>query len=98
MRPAGQDRGGHGCRGSYRELRAVWQPDRREKPPALVGHFPCHFNSLAPQVGEGGLDVVTHEVKLVTGLTVGRVNGELGRRQGKETAAARVCRRHAKDV
>ena len=58
------------------EFRAVWQADRREKPPALVGHFPCHFNSLAPQVGEGGLDVVAHEVKLVTGLTVGRVNGK----------------------
>jgi hypothetical protein len=37
--------------------------------------------------------------QLITGLTVGRVNSELGRRQGKDKpAAARVCRRHAKDV
>ena len=82
-----------------REFRAIWQADRREQPPALVGHFPCHFDSPGPQVGEGGLDVITHEVKLVAAFAVGRVDSELGRRQGEDKpAAARVCRRHAKHV
>ena len=81
------------------KFRAIWQADRREKPPALIGHFPCHFGSLGPEVGEGGMDVVTHQVKLVTGPALGRVNGELGRGQGEdEPAAARVCRRHAEHV
>jgi hypothetical protein len=61
-----------------RKLRAVWQAYRREKPPSLVRDIPCHFDSFAPQFGEGGLDVVTHEIELVMALTVNWMNCKLG--------------------
>ena len=81
------------------ELRAVRQPDRGQQPPALVGDVPRHLGSLAPQLGERGVDVVAHQVELVTALTVGRVNGELGGRQGEdEPAAAGVHRWQAEHV
>jgi len=81
------------------ELRAVWQADCREKPPALIGDIPGHFDALAPQLGEGDLNVVTHEVQLVMAGAVSWVNGKLGRGQSEnEPASARVGRRHAHDV
>ena len=81
------------------KLRAVRQADCRKKPPALVGDISCHLGSLAPQFGEGGLDIVTHEVKLVMTVTVSWMNRELGRRQSEdEPASARVDRRHAEYV
>ena len=81
------------------QLRAVWQADCRKKPPALIGDIPCHFGSPAPQLGESGLDVVTHEVELVMALTVSWMNSELGRGQSEnKPASPRVCRRHAEYV
>lgn len=81
------------------KLRAVWQADYCEKPPALIGDIPGHFGSLAPQLGEGGLNVITHEVQLVMARTFSRVNSKLGRRQSEnEPASARVYRGHAHHV
>lgn len=81
------------------EVRAVWQADRRKKPPALVADITCHFDSLAPQLSEGGLDVVTHEVELVMACPISGVNGQLGRGQGEnEPASTRVRRPHAQYV
>jgi MFS family permease len=82
-----------------RKLRAVRQADGREQPPALIGDVPGHFDSLASQLGQGGLDVVTHEIELVMALTLGWMNRELSRRQSEdEPAASRVCRWHTEHV
>ena len=82
-----------------RKLRAVRQADGREKPPALIGDIPYHFGSPALQLGEGDLDVVTHEVELMMAYTVSWVNRKLGRRQSEnEPASARIDRRHAQYV
>src|SRR5262249_30082186 len=55
--------------------------------------------SLGAQLGEGGADVVGHQVELVAGLPVRRMNRELGRRQGEdEPAPARVDRGQAEHV
>jgi len=82
-----------------RKFRAIRQADRREKPPALIRDIPCHFGSLASQLSEGRLDVVTHEVELVAALAVSRMNSQLGRGQAEnEPASARVCRGHAEYV
>jgi hypothetical protein len=70
------------------KLRAVRQADCCEKPPALIGDTPGHFGSLALQLGEGGLNVVTHEVELVMARTVSRVNSKLGRGQGENEPAS----------
>jgi hypothetical protein len=79
-----------------RKLRAVWQADCRKEPPTLIGDISCHLDALAPQFGEGGLDVITHEVELVPALAVSWMNRELGRGQSEdEPASSRVCRRHA---
>jgi hypothetical protein len=81
------------------KLRVVWEADCGEKPPALIGDIPGYFDSLAPQLGEGGLNVVTHEVEPVTAHIVSWVNGKLGRRQSEnEPASARVGRRHAQHI
>ena len=73
------------------KLRAVRQADRGQKPPALIRDITCHFDSLASQLGQGGLNVVTHEVELVMACTVSWVNGKLGRGQSEnEPASARV--------
>jgi hypothetical protein len=63
--------------------RAVCQADCCEKPPALIGDTPGHFDSLAPQFGEGDLNVVTHEVELVMARTVSGVNSKLGQGQSE---------------
>src|SRR5271154_955251 len=82
-----------------RQLRAVWQADCREQPPALVGDIPCHLDSLVPQLGEGGPDVVAHEVELVMARTVSWMNREFGRGQREdEPASARIRRRHVQHV
>ena len=81
------------------KLRAVGQADGGKKPPALIGDIPCHLHSLAPQLGQGGLDVVSHEVELVMALAVGWMNGKLGWGQSEdEPASARVCRGHAEYI
>jgi hypothetical protein len=81
------------------KLRAIWQADCGKTPPALIGDIPRHFGSLSPQLSEGGLNVVTHEVELVMACIVSRVHGKLGRGQSEnEPASARIYRRHAHDV
>jgi hypothetical protein len=81
------------------KLRAVWQADGRDEPPALIGDVPGHLGALALQLGEGGLNVVTHEVKLVTACTIGWMNGKLGRGESEnEPASACVDRRQARHI
>jgi hypothetical protein len=83
------------------QLRSVRQADRREKTPALIGDLPCHLGSLGLQLGQGGLDVVAHEVELLMTRTraVSGMNRKLGRGQGENgPAPARVHRRHPEDV
>jgi hypothetical protein len=82
-----------------RKFRAVWQADRGQQSPALIGDVPRHFGSLPPEFGEGGVDVVTHQVELVMAVAVGRMNGKFCRGQGEdEPAAAGVRRWHAEHV
>jgi len=77
------------------KLRAIRHADCREKPPALIRDIPGHFDPPAPQLGQGGLNVVAHEVELVMASTIGWVNGKLGWGQSEyEPASARVDRRH----
>ena len=52
---------------------AAPSPDRRR---------PRHLGSLAPQLGERGVDVVAHQVELVTAITVGRDELLFGRIHG----------------
>jgi hypothetical protein len=59
------------------KLRAVWQPDRGQQSPALIGDIPRYLGSPGPQFSEGGLDVIAHEVELVMALTLGWMNSEL---------------------
>ena len=81
------------------KFRAIWKADRRQESPALIGDVPRHFGSLVFQFGESGVDVVAHQVELVTALPIGWMDSELGRRQGKDKpATARVCRRHAEHI
>jgi hypothetical protein len=54
-----------------------------QEPPALIGDISCYFDSLAYQLGEGGLDIVTHEVELVMALTLNWMNSKLGRGRAK---------------
>jgi hypothetical protein len=37
----------------------------------LIGDLPRHLGSLAPQLSQGGVDVVAHQVELVMARTVG---------------------------
>ena len=82
-----------------RELAAIRQPNRGQQAPALVGDVPGHLDALRAQLGQGGVDVVAHQVQLMTGGSLGRVDGQLGGRQGKdEPAAARVHRGQVQHV
>jgi hypothetical protein len=81
------------------QLRAVWQADRRKKPPALIGDIPRHLGSLGRELGESGLDVVAHEIELVTALAVSWMDSELGWGKSENgPASAGVYRGHAEDV
>jgi len=76
-----------------RELAAVRQADRGEQAPAHIGDLLRDFGSLTLQLGEGGVDVVAHQVELVAALPVGRVDGKLGGGQGEDgPSPARVHR------
>jgi len=78
------------------EFAAVRQADCGEQAPALIGDVPRHFRSFVPQLGECGMDVVTHQVKLVVAVPVGWMNGKLSRSHDEdEPASARVYRRQA---
>ena len=72
------------------KFRAIWKADRRQESPALIGDVPRHFGSLVFQFGESGVDVVAHQVELVTALPIGRMDSELGRRQGKVANTPRL--------
>jgi hypothetical protein len=76
-----------------RKFRAIWQADGREESPALIGDILCHLGALALQFGEGGLDVFTHEVKLMTAFAVSGMNRELGRGQRPRCRQKIVARR-----
>ena len=81
------------------KFRAIWKADRRQESPALIGDVPRQFGSLVFQFGESGVDVVAHQVELVTALPIGWMYSQLGRRQRKDKpATARVCRRHAQHI
>jgi hypothetical protein len=76
-----------------RQFSAVRQADRSQQPPALIGHVPRHFDSLVPQFGESGMDVVTHQVKLMAAVSVDWMDSKLGGGQGEDgPASARVDR------
>src|SRR6266516_4410974 len=67
--------------------------------PALIGYIPRHFGSSALQFGKCGVNVVTHEVKLMVAAAVSWMDGELGGRQSEDKpASARVHRRQAEHV
>ena len=53
-----------------REFPAVRQADCRQQPPPLIGDVARHFDAFGPQLGQGGLDVVTHQVQLVPPVAV----------------------------
>src|SRR5215813_8212683 len=76
-----------------RQLRAAWQPDRGEQSPALITDGSRRLDTLGRELVERGPDVVTHQVELVLGLIVGRMRGDLGRRQLEDEPA--VTRVHA---
>jgi hypothetical protein len=81
------------------KFRAVWQPDRCQQAPALIGDLLRDFGPLAPQLGKGGADVIAHQVQLMTAVTVGWMNSKLGRGQREnEPASACIYRRHAEHV
>jgi hypothetical protein len=46
------------------------------------------FDALAGQLGERGRDIVAHQIELMPALAVGRMHGQLGRRQSEDTPAA----------
>jgi hypothetical protein len=82
-----------------REFPAVWQADRRQEPPSLIGDITRHLDAFGLQLGEGGMNVVTHQIKLVAAVAVSRMNSQLGRRQREdEPAAARVDRAQVQHV
>jgi hypothetical protein len=86
------------------KFRAVGQADRREKSAALIRDVLGHVNSLASRVGEGGLDVIAHEIK-ARGGHHGRLGGRRGRLEAVRRSASlrprllvawRVCPRRTR--
>jgi hypothetical protein len=72
---------------------AVRQADRGQEPPPLIGDVARHLDSFAPQFGEGGLDVVADQVKLMPAVTVSGMHSQLGRGQSEnQPSSARVDR------
>jgi hypothetical protein len=81
------------------QFRTVWQANSSEKSPSLVRDLLCHFDSLTPQIGKRGLDVVTHQIELMTAHPVSGMDSKLSRRQSEnKPASTRVHRRHAQDI
>lgn len=58
-----------------RNFRAVWRADCCEEPQALIADILGHFGSLTPLPGDGGLNVITHQVEIVMARTIREVNG-----------------------
>src|SRR5438552_14183756 len=73
------------------KLRAVGQADRGHQAPALVGDLLRDLGSPGPQFGEGGVDVIAHQVELVAAFPVGGMNRQFsGRQREDEPASARA--------
>src|SRR3954469_4933990 len=72
----------------------------RHEAPALVSYAALELDALGPELLDRRLDVVAHQVELVDGDPVhGRVDRQLGGRQGEDQpAAAGVDRVEAEDV
>jgi hypothetical protein len=49
-----------------------------------------YFGPFSPQLIQGGLNVVAHQVELVMALPAGKMHGKLGRRK-REDEPARTC-------
>lgn len=82
-----------------RQFRAVRQPDRGYQTPALVGHLARDLDSLGRQLGEGGPDVIAHQVQLVVAVTVCGMDGQFGRGRGEDQpSSAGVDRRQLEDI
>lgn len=82
-----------------RQFRAVRQPDCSQQSPPLIGNIPHYFDAFATQFGERCPNVVTHQVKLVAAVAVGRMDSKLGGWKGEnEPASARVHRRQVKHI
>ena len=67
---------------------AVWQADCGQQAPALIGDIARHLYSFTAQFSERGMDVVTHQVKLVAAVAVSRMHSQFGGRQGENKPAA----------
>jgi hypothetical protein len=81
------------------ELASVGKPNRRLEPEALLAHGPDDVGALAGELVEGRVDVVAHQVELVSAGAVGGMRGELGGREREdEPPAACVDRRQLEHV
>ena len=61
----------------HSDLAPAGQAKAGEPPPPLVGDVLGELDALCAKVSHGGLYVVAHEVQLVSGWTVGGVDGQL---------------------
>src|SRR6266542_4157813 len=81
-----------GCVGVARlvetELDPAGEGDGGEQAPALVADRPGNLDPLGLKCGHGGGDVVGHEIELGPAALLGRVDGELGRREREDQPAA----------
>jgi signal transduction histidine kinase len=69
------------------ELAAAGQTKSGAQPPPLFGDRDRELDALRRQLGHGRCEVVAHQEQLVGLLAVGRVHGELGRRQPEDEPA-----------
>jgi hypothetical protein len=77
-----------------RKLARAGDPHPGDQTEPLVAGRLGELDALGGQFAHGPLDVVTHQVELVSARPVGRVDPELRRRQREdEPAASRVHRR-----
>jgi transcriptional regulator with XRE-family HTH domain len=70
------------------KLAATGQSNRGDEPEAFVADRPGDVDSLRFQIGDGGVDVIAHEVELVLASFVGRMGRQLRGRQGEDQPAA----------
>ena len=65
------------------KLPAAWERELRQYPPPLVVHGPA-LDTMLPHRRYEGLDVISHQIELVHVVLLGRMHGNLGRRQSKD--------------
>jgi NAD(P)-dependent dehydrogenase (short-subunit alcohol dehydrogenase family) len=81
------------------ELDPAGEGDGGEQAPALVADRPCDLDPLGLEGRHGGGDVVAEQVELGPAARLGRVDGDLGRRECEDQpAAASVDRPGAEDL